>query len=169
MYRIIGSDGKEYGPISAGQLRQWINEGRANAATRVLVEGSTEWKLLGSLAEFSMLIACSAPPGTPAVFPGASYPASKNNGFATASLVLGIASICFCCCCYGLPFNILGLVFSIIALGQIRNDPERHGGQGMAIAGLVLSILSLVLGVLLLIIGLMSGRWEEATSHAYKL
>ena len=169
MYRIIGSDGKEYGPISADQLRRWINEGRANAATRVLVEGSTEWRLLGSLAEFSMLIACSAPHGTPAVFPGASYPASKNNGFATASLVLGIASICFCCCCYGLPFNVLGLVFSIIALSQIKNDPEHYGGKGMAIAGLVLCILSLVLGVLLLMLGLMGAGWDEATHHAYKL
>lgn len=169
MYRIIGSDGKEYGPISADQLRQWINQGRANAATRVLVEGSTEWKLLGSLAEFSMLIACSAPHEAPTVFASAPYPANKSDGFATASLVLGIASICFCCCCYGLPFNILGLIFSLIALGQIRNDPERYGGQGMAIAGLVLCILSLLFGVLLLILGLMGAGWDEATHHAYKL
>ena len=28
MYKIIGADGKEYGPISAEQLRQWLNEDR---------------------------------------------------------------------------------------------------------------------------------------------
>jgi hypothetical protein len=168
MYRIIGSDGKEYGPVSAEQLRQWIREGRANATTPVFAEGSTEWKPLGSLAEFSMLIACSAPHATPAVFPSASYPSHQNNGFATASLVLGIASI-FCCCCYGLPFNILALIFAIIALGQIRNNPDRHGGQGMAIAGLVLSILSLVLAFLFLIIGLMNAGENNVTHHVYKL
>ena len=169
MYRIIGADGKEYGPISADQLRQWIREGRANAATPVHVEGSPEWKPLGSLAEFSMLIACSAPHSTPAVFPSASYPAGKTNGFATASLVLGIASIFFCCC-YGLPFNLLALIFAIIALGQARNNPERYGGQGMAIAGLVLSILSFVLAFLFLISSLLGAGWDQATTqHVYKL
>ena len=28
MYKIIGQDGKEYGPITAEQLRQWISENR---------------------------------------------------------------------------------------------------------------------------------------------
>jgi len=27
MYKIIGADGREYGPITADQLRQWIREG----------------------------------------------------------------------------------------------------------------------------------------------
>jgi hypothetical protein len=52
MYRIIGADEREYGPVTADQLRQWIAEGRANAQTRVLVEGATEWKPLGTLPEF---------------------------------------------------------------------------------------------------------------------
>jgi hypothetical protein len=40
MYKIIGADGKEYGPITADQLRAWIVEGRANAQTKVLMEGT---------------------------------------------------------------------------------------------------------------------------------
>jgi hypothetical protein len=35
MYNIIGADGKEYGPISIEQIRQWIADGRINAHTRV--------------------------------------------------------------------------------------------------------------------------------------
>ena len=53
MYKMMGADGKEYGPISADQLRQWIAEGRANAQTRVLAEGATEWKTLAELPEFA--------------------------------------------------------------------------------------------------------------------
>ena len=30
MYRILGADGKQYGPISADVLRQWIAQGRGH-------------------------------------------------------------------------------------------------------------------------------------------
>jgi hypothetical protein len=55
MYKIIGADGREYGPIAADQLRQWIAEGRANAQSKVMVmvEGSTDWQRLGELPEFA--------------------------------------------------------------------------------------------------------------------
>jgi len=53
MYRILGGDGKEYGPITTETLRQWIAEGRANAETQVRPEGASEWQALGSLPEFS--------------------------------------------------------------------------------------------------------------------
>ena len=53
MYKILGGDGKEYGPISAATLRQWISEGRANAQTQVQAEGSTAWVALGQIPEFA--------------------------------------------------------------------------------------------------------------------
>jgi hypothetical protein len=62
MYKIIGADGREYGPASAAQLRQWILEGRANSQTRVQIEGSTEWVLLRSLPEFADASAAAVPP-----------------------------------------------------------------------------------------------------------
>ena len=52
MYKIIGADGKEYGPVTAEQLRQWIQEGRANAQTRAQAEGSADWKSLAEFPEF---------------------------------------------------------------------------------------------------------------------
>lgn len=62
MYKILGGDRKEYGPVSADQVRQWIAEGRANASTLVQRQGSTEWIPLGSLPEFPIPIAATAPP-----------------------------------------------------------------------------------------------------------
>src|SRR5436190_21091953 len=56
MYRIIGADEKEYGPITVDQLRQWIAEGRANAQTRVLPEGATEWTTVGQVPELAALL-----------------------------------------------------------------------------------------------------------------
>lgn len=52
MYTIIGGDGKEYGPVSAGQVRSWIAGGRADLNTRAKQLGSDEWKTLGDFPEF---------------------------------------------------------------------------------------------------------------------
>src|SRR5436309_1839611 len=52
MYKIIGADQKEYGPISADQLRQWIAEGRVNGQTQACAEGTQEWKPLAMFPEF---------------------------------------------------------------------------------------------------------------------
>jgi hypothetical protein len=66
MYKIIGGDGREYGPVTADQLRRWFAEGRANAQTRVQAEGGTEWKTLGELPEFADLAhPVSATPAVP--------------------------------------------------------------------------------------------------------
>ena len=64
MYKIIGADQKEYGPVSAEQLRAWLVEGRVNAQTSVQLEGTTEWKPLGSLPEFAELLG-ARPSGAP--------------------------------------------------------------------------------------------------------
>ncbi len=53
MYKIIGGDQKEYGPVSADDLRQWIHEGRLSAQSLVQSAGSTEWKPLGAFSEFA--------------------------------------------------------------------------------------------------------------------
>ncbi|HQH02584.1 MAG TPA: DUF4339 domain-containing protein [Verrucomicrobiota bacterium] len=68
MYKIIGADQKEYGPVSAEQLRQWLAEGRANAQTPVQAAGAAGWKPLAAYPEFAALLpadalAAALPPG----------------------------------------------------------------------------------------------------------
>lgn len=65
MYKIIGADQKEYGPISADQIRQWISEGRVNGKTQVCAEGTQEWKPLEMFPEFGFT-ATPAPTAPPA-------------------------------------------------------------------------------------------------------
>jgi hypothetical protein len=151
VYKIIGADGKEYGPISLEVLRQWMAEGRANGETRVLPEGSTEWKTIAELPELKSVVATiSAPPGSAPV--PISLPARpRNNSYAVAGLTLGILSLTLgLCCCYGFPFSIPGVICSTLALNQFKQDPTQQG-RGLAIAGLVLSILSIILGIGLVI------------------
>ncbi len=52
MYKMIGGDGREYGPVAAEQIRAWMREGRVNAQTLLQAEGSEAWRVLGSYAEF---------------------------------------------------------------------------------------------------------------------
>lgn len=62
MFNIIGADGKQYGPISADQLRQWIREGRANGQSQVQSADGGSWAPLGSLPEFATALATPAAP-----------------------------------------------------------------------------------------------------------
>jgi hypothetical protein len=62
MYKIIGADQKEYGPITGDQIRQWIAEGRVNAHTQARADGATEWQPLLAFAEFAGALGVSFPP-----------------------------------------------------------------------------------------------------------
>lgn len=53
MYKILGSDGRQYGPANAEDLRRWLAENRVNEQTLLQAEGSAEWKPLGACAEFA--------------------------------------------------------------------------------------------------------------------
>lgn len=53
MFKVLGADGKEYGPVAAEQLRQWIREGRAGGTTQVQAEGEAGWTPLQKRAEFA--------------------------------------------------------------------------------------------------------------------
>jgi len=153
MYKILGADGREYGPATAGQLRQWLAEGRVNAQTPTLAPGAPEWKPLGALPEFAGHFAPPFPPVIGPLKPGTSTAGQwpRTNSFATAGLIFGILSLTCCCGC---PFNIFGLVFSLIGLSQINRHPELYEGRGLAIAGLIVSAASLVWGLGLALINL---------------
>jgi uncharacterized RDD family membrane protein YckC len=53
MFTIIGGDGREYGPVSADQVRAWMSSGRANLDTKARTPDSDEWRRLGDYPEFS--------------------------------------------------------------------------------------------------------------------
>jgi hypothetical protein len=65
MYRVIGTDGQQYGPISAEQLGRWIAENRLNARSLVQPEGSQDWKALGSFPEFADALKTTSPAPPP--------------------------------------------------------------------------------------------------------
>jgi hypothetical protein len=131
MYKLIGSDQKIYGPVTAAQIRQWQAEGRINHATLLQAEGSNEWRPLSTIPEFGIPPVVSMPPAVPA---------SHGASLALWGLICGV--LANVCCCFSIVWAILGITFSIIVLNQ-QETHSHPGDKGMAMAGLVLSIVGL--------------------------
>ena len=130
MYRIIGADGKEYGPISAEQIRQWLAEGRVNSQTQIKSANATDWQTLAALPEFAAELATHpavSPPSLPT-----SAAATKTSGLAIASLVLGVLGFC------GVT-AVVGLILGIVALVKINRSQGGLTGNAFAIAGICVS------------------------------
>lgn len=154
MYKIVGGDNKEYGPVTAGQLREWIAQNRANANTIVSFQGGP-WKPLSTFPEFSDLLR----PGTIAGGPPPTYttssPSNAPNMFdgrisnwpGVSSLTLGILSI-FPCCCTCPVTALIGLVLGIIGVVQIRKNPGHYTtSDKIPIIGIALCVLALIMSI----------------------
>ena len=90
---------------------------------------------------------------SPSASPGPVYPTyppstydygrapSKTNPWSTASLVLGLLWIWW-------VGAVLGVVFGLIALREIKRSDGREGGRGLAIAGITLGSVWIGLGLM---------------------
>ena len=68
------------------------------------------------------------------------------DGLAIASFVLGILSLTIgCCCCYGLPLNIIGLILGIVSQSREKT--------WQALTGIILCSVSLGLAILMILLG----------------
>ena len=104
MYKIIGADRKEYGPVSTEVICAWIADGRANGLTLAQAEGSTEWKPLLALPDFEMALAVhdGLRPGHPATMSGgAGFPGPRPD--IPTYLVWSILCMVLCCPIPGVP------------------------------------------------------------------
>lgn len=121
MYRVVGADNREYGPIDEGTVRDWITQGRANAETLVRYEDGGAWKPLRTFEEFRETL--GLPKGTILAAPLPSVSTfgtgARSNGFATAGLIFSTLG---CCCPVIGPA--LGILLSVVALAQINSDPR---------------------------------------------
>lgn len=88
MYKIIGADGKEYGPVSPEQLRDWMRQGRVSLQTQVRPEAGGDWRPLAAYPELNP--ATSLPPLPP---PSYADRASKKIPAGVCGIVIGALGI----------------------------------------------------------------------------
>jgi hypothetical protein len=151
MFRVIGGDGKEYGPVTLDQLKTWIAENRFNAQSRIRAEGSYEWKTASEIPEVAAILGVpvsepAAPPLAPADLSSRSQ---SSQGLAITSLVLGIVSV-VAVFCGGLLAGIAAIICGHIAFNRVKRNPAQYSGSGMAMAGFILGYVSLALSLLVL-------------------
>ncbi|MCS7089487.1 MAG: DUF4339 domain-containing protein [Verrucomicrobiota bacterium] len=144
MYRIIGGDGREYGPVSAEQIRQWVKESRANAESRVCVEGSNEWKALREFPEFADLWLGSAAMGSAGGLESVSTSVrlAKDRVYGPAVGLLVTAG-------FGALANVLAVFWYVMGMPFV----DWHGEANARLAEAV-SRLSSSLGIMSAVLGL---------------
>lgn len=164
MYKILGGDQKEYGPVAVEQLREWIAQRRVNAQTMAQAEGSSEWKALGAFPELAAAI--NAPPIGAAVASAAvvaedspmSAVVPYKNPKALIAYYLAIFSLIPC---VGLPLGIAAFVLGIAGLKVLKTHPNAHGKVhawiGIILGGLC-GMANLVLIIVMIIAGAGAGQ-----------
>ena len=91
MYKVMGTDGRPYGPASIEVIRQWITEGRINAQTLIQIEGAMKWIPLASIPELAATLATQPPP--PPVPRHVSDRASTKIAAGVCGIILGSLGI----------------------------------------------------------------------------
>lgn len=155
MYKLVGVDNREYGPVSRETVLDWIAQGRANGQTIARFEEGA-WKPLRTFPEFQDILNASAgnvganipPVETWATRPEAPvFSGVGAQGQTNWPAVLGLISSIVCCCC---PFvgPILGLALSAIGYAQIRSQPNIYStSSAVPIIGIIISLLMIGLQV----------------------
>jgi hypothetical protein len=162
MYKVIGADGIEYGPVTADQLRQWIAEGRADLNTRVLPDGATEWKALGQLPEFAAPAAAPGliapiPPGP--LVPGPSVAEQVNGpaiGLIVAAVLGALLKLVLLIC------NLLGASFA----SHSRMPSDAWVNLFSGALGAVSSVVGIALSVVILLGAL---KMRKLESHGFAM
>jgi hypothetical protein len=142
MYKILGGDGREYGPIDVETIRQWTAQGRINSQTKVQAVGTADWKPAIDFPELGF--GNVHPPSPPLFYTDSGQ--KPSQALAITSFVFGILSL-FCLSIFG---AIPAIICGHLAYSRARSAPSKYGGGGFAVAGFVMGYLGCALAVFIL-------------------
>jgi hypothetical protein len=163
MFKIIGADGKEYGPVAGYQIREWIREGRANQGTMAQQAGDSGWKPLGQYAEFADLLGATPPvvPPRPADIAPSGGEDNAHSAARTQAeqMVNGPAIGLIIAMVLGIALSFLGIVFHLLGVSwgapppMMNPEAERMYrlfDQFRGPVGVVAGVVSIAIGLFVL-------------------
>jgi TM2 domain-containing membrane protein YozV len=137
MYKIIGTDGRQYGPVSADQIRQWLAQNRANMQSMAQAEGAIDWKPLSLFPEFANDIK-PAPPAVSASSPAP--PSPYANPRASNKIAAGVCGILLGCLGvhkFILGYTGAGLIMLLVSILAPVLTCFTFGVLGTAVMGII--------------------------------
>lgn len=157
-YYIIGGDGKQYGPVTEADVRQWIAEGRLNGRSMAKAESDADFRPLSAFSEFASAV--GAPPPISGMAPmsrlsetdeGRQEALRRVGAPAVALIVTAILNLITMVACW-----IVLTMFRSALLGLYAGQPEydqiakalQSANSPLSIGG---DILGIVLSVLILV------------------
>lgn len=159
-YFVIGTDGRQYGPLTDPEIRLWLADGRVSRYSRARRESESQWMALRDMAEFEE---ATRPPhlggGEAQPEPPASEHASEPppprldmpDGDPTAPFRRGLALVASDYWMLGLPA--VAVVLLILSFSML-------GAAGVALNLLVTDVL--LSGLFVLYLGAIRGRRPAA-------
>jgi hypothetical protein len=124
-YIIIGGDQKEYGPITADDVRKWIAEDRLNAQSMMKAESDASWRPLSAFPEFADAFAAgAATPSAPPPFnsPGIGSRETALQRVKTPAVALMVTAILNIILAL---WSLIQLIFSSPNLQQFNSELEQ--------------------------------------------
>lgn len=176
MFKILGADGREYGPTTIEQIKEWIKQGRVNHETMAQAAGDAGWKPLAQFAEFADLFPAkpplvapapvSATPDSPAALPSADARTRAQQMVAGPAMGLIIMAV------LGLALQILGIILNIVGVSFPPRPPDLNP-EAMrmfhllsGVAGLVGGVIGIAVSVFIIYSAL---KMQKLTSHGLAL
>ncbi len=187
MFKILGADGKEYGPTTAEQIKEWVKQGRANHETMAQAAGETGWKPLAQFPEFADLFPAAQAQVTPA--PAAAEPASvavapasatatssAAPATATADLraqaqqavagpaigLLIMASLGILLQIVGIVMNLLGVTFPMQQQPDLNPEAARMLQMFTGVIGVVSGVIGIAISIFIIFCAL---KMQKLASH----
>ena len=157
MYKIIGADKQEYGPITLEELRRWMNEGRVNGLTLISVDGGPFQPLAG-IAELAGLLPLSPPP----------MPANPEVSEDIQKTVSNPATFLLVAAALSLLGGLLGILANVFQISMGSFLPMQQPGvpEGMLKFQGTVAVVSNLVGIAFQVV-IIIGAWKMRQLRSY--
>jgi len=155
-YTIIGGDQKEYGPITADDVRKWISEGRLNAQSMMKAESDAAFRPLSAFPEFANAFATGAatPDAPPPFNSGSDAHAAALQKVKAPAIALIVTAV------VDLLFGFFGLLSRQATLEMYSKMPQFNDPQMQQLLHVVsgpLGIFSYIFQLVATVVVLIAG------------
>lgn len=173
MYFIQGADQKEYGPITAEQLRQWIGENRLNRTSLARKDGDATWRPLAEFSEFADAFGMAMPGTTTFASPSQSVaadPSAASRKLAVPAIAIIVMSALGILGALTMPLWQAAYLDFLLRIPTLPPQAQQALQEARSAGMTAGSIVQLVIGIAFNIVTLIGGiKMKSARSYGLSM